>query len=135
MANPTQTGKKPSTEELLEKIRAKVSTALSRLIEDISDDLRKLPDEEIALLSEFDLHGFRYSFFRQPSTFKIDLTSREMEVAYLAALGYQSKEIATKLDISHHTVSAHLRRIYQELKVKSRIELARKLLVLSRVKE
>jgi DNA-binding CsgD family transcriptional regulator len=55
-----------------------------------------------------------------PST----LTSRELEVARLAALGHSSKDIADRLVVSVRTVDAHLYRAYSKLGVHYRAELA-----------
>jgi DNA-binding CsgD family transcriptional regulator len=55
-----------------------------------------------------------------PST----LTSRELEVARLAAMGQSSKDIAERLVVSIRTVDAHLYRAYAKLGVHQRGELA-----------
>ncbi len=51
------------------------------------------------------------------------LTSREREVALLAADGLATKEIATRLYLSKRTVDTHLDRIYRKLGISSRDEL------------
>jgi DNA-binding NarL/FixJ family response regulator len=51
------------------------------------------------------------------------LTSREREVALLAADGLATKEIATRLYLSKRTVDTHLDRIYRKLGISSREEL------------
>jgi DNA-binding CsgD family transcriptional regulator len=51
------------------------------------------------------------------------LTSRELEIALLAAKGMQSKEIARMLYISKRTVHAHLRKVYVKAGVKNRTQL------------
>jgi DNA-binding CsgD family transcriptional regulator len=56
------------------------------------------------------------------------LTSTERRVAELAADGLTNREIAASLFLSHNTVQAYLKRIYRELGVRSRTELARQLL-------
>lgn len=56
------------------------------------------------------------------------LTPTERRVAELAADGLTNREIAASLFLSHNTVQAYLKRIYRELGVRSRTELARKLL-------
>jgi DNA-binding NarL/FixJ family response regulator len=45
------------------------------------------------------------------------LTDRECEILRLLAEGLQKKEIADALDLSAHTVSTHLRRVYTKLHV------------------
>jgi DNA-binding CsgD family transcriptional regulator len=56
------------------------------------------------------------------------LTPTERRVAELAAEGLTNREIASALFLSPNTVQAYLKRIYRELGVRSRTELARKLL-------
>lgn len=46
-----------------------------------------------------------------------ELTEREMDILRLLADGLQKKEIAMALEISSHTVSTHLRRVYTKLHV------------------
>ena len=46
-----------------------------------------------------------------------ELTDREQEILRLLSDGLQKKEIAENLDISAHTVSTHLRRVYTKLHV------------------
>lgn len=48
------------------------------------------------------------------------LTPREQEIICLIAVGLSNKQVASRLDISIWTVSAHLRRIFQKLKVDTR---------------
>ena len=52
------------------------------------------------------------------------LTSRENEVAALAAAGLQTKEIAGRLGIAHGTAKLHLHNIYTKLGIGSRVKLA-----------
>jgi len=51
------------------------------------------------------------------------LTDREREVAFLAAGGMKSREIAEQLFVSLRTVSNHLQHVYDKLGVRSREEL------------
>jgi DNA-binding CsgD family transcriptional regulator len=62
------------------------------------------------------------------------LTPTERRVAELAAEGLTNREIASALFLSPNTVQAYLKRIYRELGVRSRTELARKLLPQERSK-
>ena len=55
------------------------------------------------------------------------LTSRELEVASMAAAGASSREIAARLVLSVRTVDNHLQNAYSKLGVTSRDELARTL--------
>jgi DNA-binding NarL/FixJ family response regulator len=52
------------------------------------------------------------------------LTSRELEIAKLAADGWRTKEIGAKLGISPGTVKIHLHAIYSKLEITTRVELA-----------
>jgi DNA-binding NarL/FixJ family response regulator len=52
------------------------------------------------------------------------LTTREYEVAALAATGLQTKEIAYRLGITYGTVKLHLHSIYAKLGIGSRVKLA-----------
>ncbi len=57
---------------------------------------------------------------RRPSSVTADdykLTDREQEILRLMADGLIKKEIADQLDISFHTVSTHMRSIYEKLHV------------------
>ena len=51
------------------------------------------------------------------------LTEREREIAFLAANGMKSREIAEQLFVSLRTVSNHLQHVYDKLGVRSRDEL------------
>lgn len=48
------------------------------------------------------------------------LSPREREIAWMVSLGHTNKTIATVLEISLYTVSAHLRRIFAKLGVSTR---------------
>ena len=51
------------------------------------------------------------------------LTSREADVARLICEGLSDKEIAKMLDLSHHTVKDHLKKIYSKFRVHARSQL------------
>ena len=51
------------------------------------------------------------------------LTTREADVARLICDGLSDKEIADKLSLSHHTVKAHLKKIYAKGRVHARAQL------------
>jgi len=50
------------------------------------------------------------------------LSQRELEVLQLVARGYSREEIARLLELSGHTVVAHIRSIYKKMQVHSRSE-------------
>jgi DNA-binding CsgD family transcriptional regulator len=52
------------------------------------------------------------------------LSTREGDIAALAAEGYSVLAIASRLGIAESTVSSHLKRVYRKLGVRSRAELA-----------
>ena len=56
-----------------------------------------------------------------------ELTESERQVAALAAEGLANKEIAQTLFVTVHTVEAHLSNTYAKLGVRSRAQLARRL--------
>ena len=62
-----------------------------------------------------------------PNNLPLDLTSREYEVAKLAAEGLHNKEIAQQLMVTESTVRAHLRTIFQKFDIDRRAKLAQKL--------
>jgi DNA-binding CsgD family transcriptional regulator len=53
------------------------------------------------------------------------LTDSELAVARLVAEGLTNREVAERLFVSPHTVSAHLRHVFAKLNVNSRVELTR----------
>jgi DNA-binding NarL/FixJ family response regulator len=53
------------------------------------------------------------------------LTATEQQIAELAATGLTNREIAAATYLSVNTVQAYLKRIYRELGIRSRTELAR----------
>jgi DNA-binding NarL/FixJ family response regulator len=55
---------------------------------------------------------------------RLPLTTRELEVARLAARGLSSRAIAEELVLSVRTVESHLYRVYTKLDVSDRAELA-----------
>jgi DNA-binding NarL/FixJ family response regulator len=50
------------------------------------------------------------------------LTDRECNVLYCLAHGYKNNEIGQKLNISVHTVKAHLETIYEKLGATNRVQ-------------
>lgn len=56
------------------------------------------------------------------------LSTREREILEQIVHGSGNKQIAEKFHVSHHTIDAHLRNIYEKLQVHSRTEAATKAL-------
>lgn len=54
-----------------------------------------------------------------------ELTERELDILRLLAKGLTVPQTAAKLDISHHTVQHHVKRLYKKLEVHSRAEMTR----------
>jgi DNA-binding NarL/FixJ family response regulator len=52
------------------------------------------------------------------------LTPRELEIARLVGRGFRNAAIAQRLNIGEGTVKGHLHKIYEKLKITSRVELA-----------
>ena len=50
------------------------------------------------------------------------LTLKEQEVVYCLASGLSNRDIAKELQVSVHTVKAHLESIYEKLKVENRLQ-------------
>jgi PAS domain S-box-containing protein len=57
-----------------------------------------------------------------------DLSSRQEEIALLAARGHSNRQIAEKLFITEYTVKDHLKEIFQKIGVQGRSELCPKIL-------
>jgi DNA-binding CsgD family transcriptional regulator len=53
------------------------------------------------------------------------MTDSELSVARLVAQGFTNREVAERLFVSHHTVSSHLRHVFDKLEINSRVELTR----------
>jgi DNA-binding NarL/FixJ family response regulator len=92
-----------------------------------------LPDEFVALIRQLRAGGSPISpliarhllrRFRpaQPARADAGLTARETEVLALVAKGFNFAEVARLLAVSPHTITAHVKKIYEKLAVHSRGE-------------
>ena len=89
-----------------------------------------LPEEYAQSLTEicrFEVNGYDCVILKILSQAENDelnprviLSSRELQIAALVALGSPNKQVADKLGISEWTVATYLRRIYAKLQVESR---------------
>ncbi len=61
----------------------------------------------------------------QNRTGRESLTHTELAVARLVAEGLSNRDVASRLFISHHTVSGHLKNVFTKLAINSRVELVR----------
>lgn len=50
------------------------------------------------------------------------ISARELEILNLVCKGFTSKEIGHFLDISYHTVSSHIKKVYRKLSVNNKAE-------------
>jgi DNA-binding NarL/FixJ family response regulator len=57
-----------------------------------------------------------------------ELTTRQQEIALLAAIGHSNNEIAKILFISEYTVKDHLKEIFQRIAICKRSELCPRIL-------
>ncbi len=70
------------------------------------------------LLSELSLNKSA----QEPSDDQKVLSNREHEILMLVSKGYTSKEIGVMLELSFHTVNAHVKNIYKKLSVSNKTE-------------
>lgn len=74
----------------------------------------------------------RYNELANVAAFStVELSDRESEVTALVLKGRSNKEIAQRLGISAHTVDAHLRRVFEKLGARNRLEAAVKYALVS----
>nr|WP_246051871.1 response regulator transcription factor [Leptospira idonii] len=66
--------------------------------------------------------SMRNSGFIDPEANSVGLTDRELQILNFVALGMTFPDIADELDISSHTVSRHVEKIYKKMEVHSKSE-------------
>lgn len=66
-----------------------------------------------------------FSNREKPKAVSSPLTAREQEILSWVAKGSSNRDIASKLNISEHTVKNHLKNILQKLHLENRVQLAR----------
>ena len=67
----------------------------------------------------------RLATAQQPGRGWVSLTDSELAVTRLVAQGLTNREAAERLFVSQHTVSGHLRHVFEKLDINSRVELTR----------
>ncbi|MGG5506685.1 MULTISPECIES: LuxR C-terminal-related transcriptional regulator [unclassified Myroides] len=85
----------------------------------------KIEDYEVRPTSDFQIID-KFNNKRLNLDAKFNLTKREIEVLGLIHEGYQSKEIATILNISYHTAQTHRKNILSKTASSSLIEVFKK---------
>ena len=58
------------------------------------------------------------------------LTNKEREVFSLVSSGLTTKEIASRLNLSHHTIESHRKNLLKKFQAKNSAELIQKILIL-----
>jgi DNA-binding NarL/FixJ family response regulator len=97
--------------------------------ENLAEAIRTVRDGDAVFsprLAGFVLDAFHNEIPEQEVDPELDrLTLREREVLRLIARGYQYKEVALRLGISHKTVEAHVSAVLRKLQLSNRHELSR----------
>jgi DNA-binding CsgD family transcriptional regulator len=58
------------------------------------------------------------------------LTNKEREVFSLVSAGLTTKEIASRLNLSHHTIESHRKNLLKKFQAKNSAELIQKIFIL-----
>jgi DNA-binding CsgD family transcriptional regulator len=58
--------------------------------------------------------------------FSLTLTLKERQVLSLVAMGLTTKEIADRMNLSHHTIESHRKNMLRKWDVKNSVELVQK---------
>ena len=83
--------------------------------------------DRVALVIDEETATGRWSPERTAELRRHGLTSREADVAELAARGYSVLNLSSRLAVAECTIRSHLKQIYRKLGVASRAELAARL--------
>jgi DNA-binding NarL/FixJ family response regulator len=120
-----------AAEDVIAVIRAGARGYVTKSIsgEELADAIRRVRDGDAVFsprLAGFVLDTFQGEIPEAEVDPELDrLTLREREVLRLIARGYQYKEIALRLSISHKTVEAHVSAVLRKLQLCNRHELSR----------
>ena len=83
--------------------------------------------DRLALVIDDETAQGRWSPERATELRQHGLTSREADVAELAARGYSVLNLSSRLSVAECTIRSHLKQVYRKLGVSSRAELAARL--------
>jgi len=120
-----------AAEDVIAVIRAGARGYVTKSIsgEELADAVRRVRDGDAVFsprLAGFVLDAFQGEIPEAEVDPELDrLTLREREVLRLIARGYQYKEIALQLSISHKTVEAHVSAVLRKLQLSNRHEISR----------
>jgi DNA-binding NarL/FixJ family response regulator len=120
-----------AAEDVIAVIRAGARGYVTKSIsgEELADAIKRVRDGDAVFsprLAGFVLDTFQGEIPEAEVDPELDrLTLREREVLRLIARGYQYKEIALQLTISHKTVEAHVSAVLRKLQLSNRHELSR----------
>lgn len=94
--------------------------------ENLNQAIGAVLEGNIWLYTEFVQAMIKQSLFShvEESDMMQKLSSRQREIAQMVALGMSNKEIAKHANITEQTVKTHLKSIYEQLKISTRLELA-----------
>ena len=94
--------------------------------ENLNQAIEAVLEENIWLYPEFIQAMIKQSLFShvEESSHLKQLSSRQQDIAQMVALGMSNKEIAKHADITEQTVKTHLKAIYEQMHVNTRLELA-----------
>lgn len=115
-------------EHIISILRAGAAGYLTKSVygDEIINAIRALVSGETVLAPSVSEQILKYAFQHMAKPVSLDtydsLTTREIEILNLAAMGLSNKDIALRLDISLRTVKGYLADLFLKLKVASRTE-------------